>query len=129
MTALEVTSEGECYEMYVWMCDHGVIPDQQCINAVAGYGQFETLKYLYEKGYVPEISSLVGICSRGKLEMVIWFEENNLGLPDEEGANAALENGYLHVVEWLIDKDIRPSSFKHADPDCKDWLERYLKDS
>jgi len=48
------------------------------------------------------------LAAAGRLDGLEWLEENNLPLPDERGARAAVKADHNGVVEWLAEREIFP---------------------
>ena len=106
--ALNVCCQFDCYDVVVWMYDHEQKIATEASNTAVAYGHLHIVKYLYERGIVPEKYSLTSAASGGFLDILIWFEDNNLGYPTADGSGSALRNDHLHVVEWLLDRKIIP---------------------
>ena len=53
LITIRVVCEFDCYDMMVWLCEHGVIPDQECANIAARSGHTRVVEYLEGRGIHP----------------------------------------------------------------------------
>lgn len=77
---------------------YSVLPDQSGLTKAALNGHSAVVMWLAEKGVYPEFTAMNYIVTTGNLELL-----KALGaVPNEIGANIAVENGYIHILNWLV---------------------------
>lgn len=126
--AFGINCEGDCLELLQWIHARGILLPPCCLTTAAFHGNIDMLKWLYQVGMVPvDNRVLISMCCWGNLEDLGWLEERGWGNFDSECSDAALKEGQLHVVEWLLDREIQPSlgGLERAAPEAHQWVEEY----
>lgn len=76
-------------------------------NSALEYGQFDILKWLYEKDIYPnEVSAADKACITGNLKLIEWIISKRIILPSICGVDYAIEYGHLKIVQILHERKI-----------------------
>ena len=87
-------------ENFEWVHQHGVPFRQDVANYAAAYGKTKMLDYLFQHYDLlprPTQDLLNSIAGNGDLETLIWLDQQNLGLPDQQTAN--LIRTIIHYIK------------------------------